>query len=479
MINITRRSFMTGTLAAGAAMALPRSSFSQVRGASDDVRVAVVGLNNQGKNHIKWFHRLKGVRVVAICDPDKSVLDREVKLFEERKEKVDTYVDYRKLLEDKNIDAIVTATPNHWHALITIWGCQAGKDVYVEKPVSYNIWEGRKMVEAARKYNRIVQAGTQRRSDEGIAEVVQYLREGNLGKMQLARCFYYSMRNNIGKVKGPQPIPESMDYNLWTGPAKMEPLMRERLHYHWHWVWNTGNGELGNNGVHYTDLCRWILRPDKLPKRVLSLGSRFAFDDDGQTPNTHIVFLDYQPVPILIEIQNLPRKKGDKAMGHYKGARFGPFIQCEHGYYTGGWAYDNDGKKIKQFPLTGGRAHHMNFINAVRSRKVEDLNADILEGHLSTSLCHMGNISHRVGQESPPEKILESIKGNKGMTDAFGRFQEHLLANEIDVKKTPWTLGASLQMDSNKERFVGEFSEQANMYLRREYRKPFVVPKQV
>jgi len=479
MINITRRSFMMGTLAAGAAMALPRSSFSRVRGANDDVRVAVVGLHNKGKNHIKWFRKLPGVRVVAICDPDKSILDREVKLFTERKEKVDTYVDYRKLLEDKNIDAIVTATPNHWHALITIWGCQAGKDVYVEKPVSHNIWEGRKMVEAARKYNRIVQTGTQSRSDEGLAEAIQYLQEGNLGKILLARGFYYKRRDGIGKVNGPQPIPESVDYNLWTGPAKMEPLMRKRLHYDWHWVWNTGNGELGNNGVHFIDVCRWTLGQNRLAPRVLSIGSRFGFNDDGQTPNTHIVFFDYQPVPIIAEIRNLPRKKGDKAMDHYKNVRVGPLIQCEHGYFAGGWAYDNNGKKIKQFSVSGGGDHHANFIKAVRSRKVEDLNADILEGHLSTTLCHMGNISHHVGKESQPNEIVESIKGNKEMTDAFERFQEHLRANEIDVNKTPWTLGASLQMDSNRERFVGKFSEQANMHLRREYRKPFVVPEQV
>ena len=476
MKRITRRDFVKSSAAAGLSLALP---FSRARGANDDIRVAVVGIRSQGSNHIKWFGQIPGVRVVAICDADKEFLDREEKKFKDRNEKVDTYVDYRKLLEDKNIDAIITATPNHWHALVTVWACQAGKDVYVEKPVSHNIREGRKMVEAARKYNRIVQAGTQRRSDEGLQEALQYIKQGNLGKILLARCFYYGPRSDIGKVDGPQPIPESVDYDLWTGPAPLVPLMRKNLHYDWHWVWSTGNGELGNNGIHFIDVCRWALGQTGLAPRVMSIGGRFGWDDDGQTANTHIVILDYEPAPIIFEVRNLPQKKGDSAMDHYRGIRLGSLIQCENGYFAGGWAYDNDGKKIKQFKLTGGSGHHANFIKAVRSRKVTDLNADILEGHLSTALCHMGNISHRLGQESPREQILEAVKTNREMMDSFERFQEHLLANEIDLKKTPIILGPWLTMDSAKEKFIGVFSEQANKLVGRTYREPFVVPEEV
>lgn len=476
MKRITRRDFVKNSVAASLPLALP---FSRARGANDDIRVAVVGIRSQGGNHIKWFHKIPGVRVVAICDADKKFLDREEKKFKDRNEKVDTYVDYRKLLEDKNIDAVITATPNHWHALVTIWACQAGKDVYVEKPISHNIWEGRKMVEAARKYNRIVQAGTQRRSDEGLQEALQYIKQGNLGKILFARCFYYGRRGSIGKVDGPQPIPESVDYDLWTGPAPLVPLMRKRLHYDWHWVWSTGNGELGNNGIHFIDVCRWALGQTSLAPRVMSIGGRFGWDDDGQTANTHIVILDYEPAPIIFEVRNLPRKKGDSAMDHYRGIRFGSLIQCEHGYFAGGWAYDNDGKKIRQFKRSGGGGHHANFIKAVRSRKTSDLNADILEGHLSTALCHMGNISHRLGQASSREQILEAIKGDKEMLDSFERFQEHLLLNGIDVAKTPRILGPWLTMDAAKERFTGQFSEQANKLVTRTYRQPFVVPEKV
>jgi predicted dehydrogenase len=464
-------------MAGGAAIALVMP-FSRVRGANDDVRVAVVGLNSQGSNHINWFRKIPGVRVVAICDADKSILDREVKKFEDRSEKVDAYIDYRKLLEDKNIDAVITATPNHWHGLVTVWACQEGKDVYVEKPVSHNIWEGRKMVEAARRYNRIVQSGTQRRSDEGLQEAIEYIKHGNLGKIVIVRGICYVRRGSIGKVDGPQPIPESVDYNLWCGPAPLVPLMRRNLHYDWHWVWPTGDGDFGNNGIHFIDICRWFLNKNFLAPRVMSMGGRFGYIDDGETPNTQIVLLDYKPAPIIFEVRGLPRTKGDSAMDSYRGIRAGLVVQCEHGYFAGGWAYDNDGKKIKQFTRTGGSGHHANFIKAVRSRKVNDLNADILEGHLSSALCHMGNVSYRLGKETSRQEVMEIIKGNKEMVDSFERFQEHLFVNGVDLQKTPRILGPWLKIDTEDEKFVGEFNERANELVRREYRKPFVVSEQ-
>jgi len=476
MRHITRRDFVKRSVTAGFALAVP---FSRTLGANDDIRVAVVGIRNQGSNHINWFRNIPGVRVVAICDADKSYLDREEKKFKERNERVDTYVDYRKLLEDKNIDAIITATPNHWHALVTVWGCQAGKDVYVEKPVSHNIREGRKMIEAARKYNRIVQSGTQRRSDEGLQEAIEYIREGNLGKIVIVYGIVYVRRGSIGKVDGPQPVPESVDYNLWCGPAPMTPLMRKNLHYDWHWVWPTGDGDFGNNGIHFTDICQWFLDKNALPPRVMSIGGRFGYIDDGETPNTQIVFFDYKPAPIIFEVRGLPRAKDDSAMDVFRGTRAGVVVQCEDGYFVGGWAYDNNGKKIRQFKLTGGSGHHANFIKAVRSRKVSDLNADIAEGHISSALCHMGNISYRLGKETSRDEVMEVIKGNKEMIDSFGRFQEHLLVNGVDVKATPRILGPWLEMDTDNERFVGDFHEQANELVKGKYRKPFLVPEEV
>ena len=474
MRRIARRDFVKGSIAAGLSLAMP---FSRVRGANNDIRAAVVGIRNQGANHINWFRNIPGVRVVAICDADKQFVDREEQNFKKRNESVDTYVDYRKLLEDKDIDVVITAAPNHWHALVTVWACQAGKDVYVEKPVSHNIWEGRQMVKAARKHNRIVQAGTQRRSDTGLPEAIRYIKQGNLGKIRVVHGIVYVQRGSIGKVNGPQPIPESVDYNLWSGPAPMTSLMRKSLHYDWHWVWPTGNGDFGNNGIHFIDICRWFIGADKVAPRVVSIGGRFGYIDDGETPNTQIVFYDYKPTPIIFEVRGLPRAKGDSAMDEFRGTRAGTVVQCENGYFVGGWAYDNDGKKIKQFSRTGGSGHHANFIKAVRSRKNTDLNAEILDGHLSSALCHMGNISHRLGKTMPPEQISETAKANKDFADSFERLENHLKANQVDFKLTPRTAGPTLTMDPDKEIFVGDFSKEANMLLTRNYRRPFVVPE--
>ncbi|MHC4499369.1 MAG: Gfo/Idh/MocA family protein, partial [Planctomycetota bacterium] len=413
MKDITRRDFMKSSVAAGVAWALP---FSRASGANDDIHVAVVGCRSKGAQHIEVFHGLEGVRVVALCDADTEILDQQVDKFKERNEKVDTYTDVRKVLDDKAIDAIVTATPNHWHALITVWACQAGKDVYVEKPISHNIWEGRKAVEAARKYGRIVQAGTQNRSDVGLQEAVEYIQGGNLGRILWAHGLWFKMRPSIGRVKGPQKVPEHIDYNLWTGPAPLKPLMRENLHYDWHWDWDTGDGDMANLGAHQIDDCRWIIGQSGLPPRVISLGGRFGYVDDGHTPNTQVAVFDYKPVPIILETRGLPRQKGIRASDHYRGTSSGNVIQYEHGYFVGGrgggWAYDNDGKKIKQFKGDGGGGHQANFIQAMRSRKLSDLNADILEGHVSAVLCHAANISYRLGWESSPQKIRETIQGS-------------------------------------------------------------------
>ncbi len=498
MKHITRRGFIKGSMAAGISLALP---YSRVRGANNDIRVAVVGFRGHGGSHISSFRRLPGVRVVALCDADRNVLDSGVRDFKARNEKADAYVDIRKLLDDKGIDVVSTATPNHWHSLVTVWACQAGKDVCVEKPVSHNIFEGRKMAEAARKYNRIVQAGTESRSSEALRKAVRYIQQGKLGKILVGYGFCYKRRKSMGKVNGPQAIPKSIDYSLWTGPAPLTPLMRKNLHYDWHWVWPTGCGEIGNNGPRQLDILRWILGQDGLPRGVMSIGGRFGYDDDGETPNTQIAILNYESAPIIYEVRGLPRKQGDSSMDIYRtvtrtgavinsgkvgaGPNTGVVIQCEGGYFEqrSSAVYDNKGKMIKKFggdePMPTNVMHDANFIKAVRSRKRSDLNAEILEGHLSSALSHMANISHRLGKQSRPGQIKEVIRGSGELTEAFGRFGEHLHANGVSLDKTPAVLGPWLAMDSSKERFVGEFADRANQLLSRNYRKPFVVPEQV
>ena len=339
------------------------------------------------------------------------------------------------------------------------------------------------MVEAARKYKRIVQAGTQARSDMGLREAFEWINKGNLGKILLGRAFCYKTRGSIGKVSGEQPIPAGIDYDLWCGPAPKGPLMRKSLHYDWHWVWPTGNGDLGNQGVHEVDMARWCLGHKTVAPRVLSFGGRFGYIDDAETPNTQVSFFDYKPFPIIHEVRGLYRKKGDKNMDHYRGVRIGVCIQCENGYYTGGftggWAYDNKGEKIQQFKQNGTELHGVNFIEAVRSRKISDQHCDILEGHLSSSLCHLSNISYRVGKQVKMEDVLEMIKGNKELVDSYERFKDHLAANEADFGQTPLVLGAALEFDAAAEKFTGPMSDQANALLRRQYREGYVLPENV
>jgi predicted dehydrogenase len=482
--RLTRRSFLKRSLATSAALGLPARFWAQVPGANDDLRVAVIGFNNQGKGHIKSLNGLKGVRIVALCDVDRAVLEREAKEFKEAGMPIETYTDVRKLLENKSIDAISTATPNHWHALVSVWACQAGKDVYVEKPVSHNVWEGRKIVEAARKYNRIVQGGTQSRSSGALREALGWLREGHLGKIQVARGLCYKRRESIGRANGPVKVPESVDFDLWCGPAPKVAPVRKRFHYDWHWFWATGNGDLGNQGIHQMDVCRWALGKDGLSSRVISVGGRLGYEDDGQTPNTQFAVHDFGDALLIFEVRGLPshgRQTGasenDKtSMDKYRGQDVGHVIECEGGYLAGIVAFDKDGKEIKRFKNSGD-GHHANWIKAIRSRKPSDLNAEILETHLSSALCHTSNISYRLGRQSNPEEIKEALKSDSAAQETLARFEEHLARNNVNLKITKATLGASLKMDGKAERFVDNLK--ANELLTREYRKGFVVPEKV
>jgi predicted dehydrogenase len=478
--RFNRRKFIKGSLFAGAAASFSARSWAQVAGANNAIRHAVIGFNGQGKSHIEGFRKVPGARVVALCDVDSMVLDRETDRLRKLNENVRGYSDLRKLFEDKEVDTVSIATPNHWHSLAAIWAIQAGKDVYVEKPVSHEVWEGRKIVEAARKHNRIVQTGTQCRSNPGMREAVEYLHQGKLGKIKVARGLCYKRRASIGKVTGPQQPPASVDYDLWCGPAPKEPLMRSRLHYDWHWVWPTGNGDLGNQGIHQMDIARWVLGQNAVSPAVFSIGGRLGYEDDGTTPNTQLIFHDYPDAPLIFEVRGLPMSATIEKMDKYRGADIGVVVDCEHGYmvipsYSTGTAFDTQGNPIQKFQ--GEASHHKNFMDAVRSRKYQDLNADILEGHLSSALCHTGNISYRLGAQKSPDEIREKIKGDKNAEEAFERFQEHLRANKVDLDMSKATLGLHLKMDPGQEKFKGE--KKANELLRREYRKPFVVPEKV
>jgi predicted dehydrogenase len=482
-MKVTRRSFLTKAALATATISWTARSWSQVAGANGDVRVATVGFNGRGGDHIGNLSKTNGVRYTALCDADENVLRSGVsRLSKEGGPQVEGFQDIRKLLDYKNLDVVTIATPNHWHSLAAIWAIQAGKDVYLEKPVSHNVWEGRKVVEAARTHGRIVQTGTQSRSNTGMREAIQYLHDGHLGKIKLVRGLCYKRRPSIGKVDGKQRVPDGVNLDLWCGPAPLndEPLMRKKFHYDWHWIWATGNGDLGNQGIHQMDISRWALGVDHLSPRVWSVGGRFGYEDDGQTPNTQIVYHDYDKAPLIFEVRGLPSKPvaaGTKeTMDDIKGASVGVIIECEGGTmvigsYSAAVIFDNDGKEVKKF--NGGASHYDNFLKAVHSRKHTDLNADILEGHLSSALCHTGNISYLLGKETSTKKVLNKIKSDSYASESFGRMLEHLKINEVDLEKNRATLGPVLSMNPKTERFKG--NNKANALLKRNYRKPYVI----
>ncbi len=499
--TFNRRTFLKTGAAAAAALGFP--AFVRSQSPNSEIRVAVIGFNGRGEAHLSDLSKVSGVKISALCDVDEKVLAKGKDRLAKNGPAPQTFTDVRKLLESKEIDAISTATPNHWHSLIGVWACQAGKDAYVEKPVSHNVFEGRVLVEAARKYGRIVQCGTQSRSSVGLHQAVKWSQAGNLGKLVWARGTCYKARPSIGKVSGPQPWPAGIDQDLWYGPAPIKPLMRAKLHYDWHWVWDTGCGDLGNQGIHQMDIARWFMGEQALSPKIWTVGGRLGYDDDGETPNTMFTMHEYEKAPLIFEVRGLPESKdkwkGDKwgqpDMDKFRGNDgVGVYLQYENGYimvpnYTSAAAFSKDGKMVARFgsyaapkdgpdpgkPDTEGQvSHHANWISGIRSRKPTQLNAEILDGHLSSALCHTGNISYRLGKKQEAGAILEKVKGNKEAADSYDRMVEHLAKNGVDVKKDQLTLGEFLTMDPKTEKFVG--NADADKMLTRNYRAPYVVP---
>ncbi len=486
MSRFTRRQFLEDSLFAATVAAFGPGLESRVRaeepaagrkvGANDQIRIACIGFNGQGKGHIGAYSGMKDVTIAMLCDVDRDVWPKGLEIIEKRGKKAPPCAqDLRRVLDDKSIDAVSIATPNHWHALAAVWAMQAGKDVYVEKPVSHNVVEGRRMVEAARKYGKICQTGTQCRSMKGTIEAIRYVHEGKIGKLLVSRGLCYKRRDSIGLCGGPQPVPPSIDYDLWSGPAPLKPPHRKTsrgtVHYDWHWFWDYGNGDLGNQGIHQMDLARWATRKDHLPASVFAFGGRLGYKDDGETPNTEMAFMDYGDVQLIFETRGLETQD-------YKGAKVGNVFHGTDGYvvltsYTKGAAFDKDGKLVEKFE--GGGDHHRNFIDAVRSRRHTDLKADVLEGHLSSALCHLANISYRVGSEVPFSRQNKAFGDNKEAYETFERTCEHLKQNQVALDSEKYRLGRKLVIDARKERFVDD--AEANALLTREYREPFVLPQ--
>jgi predicted dehydrogenase len=499
-MTLDRRSFLKTAALATAGAAFSARSWSQVTGANGDIRIAIAGLNGRGREFIRAFRAIPGVRIVALCDCDTAVLDREMAAMRTRGDALpDAVVDYRDLLARADIDAIALATPNHQHAMQAIWAMQAGKDVVLEKPVTHNLWEGPQLLAAARKHQRIVQVFTQNRSSGAIAEALAWLKEGHLGKVNLVRGIVYKRRLSIGKTPGPVAPPATVNYDLFQGPAPLVPLRRRNFHYDWHWQWETGNGDMVAQGNHQLDIGRRLLGDPGHPAGVFTAGGRFGYEDDGETPNTLLVHYDY-PTPFIFEVRGLPAKpdelsRGDTiagglgtadrlsaSMDKFLDLSVGNIAHCERGHlaipavnYTQAWACDRDGKRIREF--TGAGNHYTNFIDAMRTRREADLTGPLLQGHMSCALVHLANISYRTGQAMNPGDIRDQFAARSQLAEPYERFTRHLAANEVDLTRTPVTLGAPLRFDGTAEKFTGENREAANKLRSREYRAPWIVPQ--
>jgi predicted dehydrogenase len=441
MEKINRREFVKTT--AGAAMTAPFiSTVSRAHSPNDTINLAVIGLRSRGQAHYEGFGKIPGVRIVTFCDVDERLFPEALaKLGKVTQQKPPgTETDIRRVLDDKSVDAVTIATPDHWHALAAIWACQAGKDVYVEKPVSHDIWEGRQIVNAARKYNRLVEAGTQNRSNPSVQAAMKFLHEGGIGEVYMAKGLCFKPRDTIGR-KADSTAPAGVHYDLWLGPAPLRPFNENRFHYTWHWFWDYGCADLGNQGPHQMDIARWGLNKSEYPEKIYCGGGKFAFDDDQETPNTQNATLKYRDGKIIqFEVRGLYTNGedqikignlffGTKGWMHLDGSEWKTYLgrKNEPGQSMNG----KDAADPSNTSGTGDQNHFENFIKVLRSRKQAELNADIEEGHLSTALCHLSNIAYREGRE--------------------------------------------LQFDGPNEKFVND--SKADQYLRRKYRAPFEVPE--
>ncbi|GAA4448267.1 Gfo/Idh/MocA family protein [Novipirellula rosea] len=502
MPKLSRRQFSSAAAATIAAASLPRTQrFAHAAGPNDKLGVCIVGVNSRGNEHIRGFNHDPRTEIRAIVDIDESVgKQRVARVSEMQGSKPEFFTDVRDALEMNGLDILTCATPNHWHALMGVWAMQAGKDVYIEKPISHNIHEGRALVAAAKKYGRMFQTGTQSRSSSACQDAVQFIADGGIGEVNFARGLCYKRRKSIGAL-GDYPIPEKVNFDLWSGPASYtDPkVTRKQFHYDWHWQRHYGNGDLGNQGPHQTDIARWGLGVDRHPNSVLTYGGRLGYQaerndpnyvDAGDTGNTEISIYDYGDKCLVFETRGLDcsTTSGDEIesfFGKGKGNKIGVIFYGSEGYvaqtsYDHCAAFDKNKKLIKEFKTRNvGDAHFANFIDACQSRDASKLNADAKTGHLSAAVSHLGNISYYVGEQNHASadeisKALAKIKSLDNNQVTLQRTVEHLTANGVDLEKTPMSLGAHLKFDPEAERFIG--NDEANAMLTREYRSGFEVP---
>ena len=496
MKKITRRSFVkrSALLIGGtAALSLTSRSYANIQGANDRVRIGLAGCGDRGKGLLSLFGKIEGVEIPWFVDADVDRAEVQAKRAEEtfgNKSKTD--VDYRHILDDKNVDALIIASCNHWHALMAIHACQAGKDVYVEKPCCQKLFEGRKMIEAAAKYKRLMQHGTQRRSDNNWAKTVAVVQQNKFGKLIAAKVYCHRPRGPLGFKPVVEP-PKNLDWNLWIGPAAMTGYHENLVPYNWHWFWNTGNGEIGNNGIHYFDICQWAMQTQH-PQSVISFGTRFvkdaenAYKDQAETPNIQFALYDYNGVPLIYESCHIagpkpdwiPREEAEffTEQGIVRGLKFFPYKSAAS-FEVGEESVDI---KVDDFKAPEPGGTWGNFINAVRDRESVTLNAPITKGYYTTAISHWGNASYRMGESSDPTplaKIRETMGDNKILQASIDKVMVNVLSQIPEVKENdiPFRIGPKLQIDNAKEKFVG--NALADEQLTRKPREGFAVPENV
>lgn len=405
---VNRRQALSTCVSSTAGLTLASSFAKAATSANRKVVIGIMGMS-RGLDLAEIFAKVDNVEIKYVCDVDTQRAEKaKEQLSKENGISTEAISDFRRILDDKSVDALVCAAPNHWHAAATIMACAAGKHVYVEKPCSHNPAEGELMIQAARTHHRVVQMGTQRRSSPAIVELMQKLHEGIIGRVYSARAFYFKSRTSIGKGKQTK-IPPHLDYELWQGPAPRRPYFDNVIHYNWHWRWHWGNGGLGNNGCHGLDVCRWGLQVD-YPTRVVSSGNRYRFDDDQETPDTQSVALEFGDKGQIIW-QGISNNRHPLPYNMFFGEK-GAVELDTVGNYTIWDANEKQIEKVRTKGLWGKPEHAENFIEAVRNDDFRMLNQEIESGHKSTMLCHLGNIAHRTGRTIQCDPVNGHIIGD-------------------------------------------------------------------
>lgn len=480
MSHMNRRHFLqTAFAAAGASLLITGTKASgKILGANDRLRIAVAGLNGRGQSHIGGWLDQKNVEIAYLIDPDQNVLSKALNSFEKKTEGKYTTKgvrDVRQALEDKNLDAISVATPNHWHSLITIWAAQAGKHVYVEKPMSHDCDEGRVVVEAQKKYGVVIQHGTQRRSDSGLAGLHEAIQAGQFGKLKISYGYCCKPRDSIGH-KSVGPAPSQLDWNLWRGPAQIDEFHANYAPYNWHWFWKTGNGDMNNQGTHQLDVARWALNTDQThPIRVMALGGRFQWNDQGETPNTMFAIAEYPNGQyVFFNVRNVNYEGYERQVeNEYYFEDGGKIIRGK--YFAKGSA-EAQSIKVQPGKVTPG-GNWGSFIAACRAGDPTMANGNALDAHYGCVLGHLMNNSYRLGKKVPFNAKAGGFADNPDATEHFLRLHE-VMHKGVGIPENgeEYIVGPWLTYDPKAERHIGEFASEANTLLKDQNRAGFEIP---